>query len=110
MAKKTAVSPERKAEVQAAAQAIQNGCDISAALDRSLIEALFPNGRDMEITLIPYVNKETGVLVCVSQPAYLAMRVLDLVENMAPVGLTKLLQFYSAPKTQRKTVAQDWMK
>ena len=80
---------------------MENAEDIDDAID----DILFPNGFDARNHPVPYGNEETGVFMWVSQAAYLALRVLDLTEQDASCGLTRLLEFYNAPKSERKAMA-----
>ena len=80
---------------------IENAVDIDDAID----DILFPNGFDARNHPVLYGNEETGVFMWVSQAAYLALRVLDLTEQDASCGLTRLLEFYNAPKSERKAIA-----
>ena len=80
---------------------IENAEDIDCAID----DILFPNGVDARNHPVPYLNEETDVFMWVSQAAYLAMRVLDLTEQGSSCGLTRLMQFYNAPKSKRKAIA-----
>jgi|SRR5579862_6423097 len=82
-------------------QLMENAEDIDYAID----DILFPNGFDARNHPVPYGNEETGVFIWVSQAAYLAMRSLDLAEQVSACGLDRLLKMYQAPKSKRKAIA-----
>lgn len=75
--------------------------DIDCAID----DILLPSGVDTRNYAVPYWNEETGAFIWVSLVAYVAMIALDWAEQDTPCGLTRLLEFYKAPKSERKAIA-----